>query len=37
VDIGDEPCHPVIYGPDGKKRKITIRPDVDTLKIVRWD
>ncbi len=37
VDIGNEPCHPVIYGPGGTKRKITIRPDVDTLKIVHWD
>ncbi|HGY92521.1 MAG TPA: carboxypeptidase regulatory-like domain-containing protein [Planctomycetes bacterium] len=37
VDIGDEPCHPVIYGPGGKKRKITIRPDIDVLRVVRWD
>ncbi len=37
VDIGNEPCHPVIYGPGGTKRKITIHPDVDTLKIVRFE
>ncbi len=37
VDIGNEPCHPVIYGPGGTKRKITIRPDVDTLRIIRFD
>ena len=37
VDLGDEPCIATVYGPGGAKRRITIRPDVDTLKTVRFD
>ena len=37
VDLGDDPCPAFVYGPGGARHKITIRPDVDTLKIVRWD
>ncbi len=37
VDLGDQPCIATVYGPGGAKRKITIRPDVDTLKSVSFD
>ena len=37
IDLGDDPCPAFVYGPGGERRKVIIRPDIDTLKTVRFD